>query len=245
MSIEIISTGESSLLLPQINHQLIKLVKPEWFEIDFWQQQNAVTGQSKGRHITWFIGNQDDEWVLRHYYRGGFMAKLTKDKFWFRSLEQTRSYQELSLLSQMFQQGLPVPKPIVGQVIRSGFFYRSDIIIEKIPHTKTVAQYLNSSAMPEALWHILGGMIAKFHQAGIFHSDLNIHNILINQQEDFWLIDFDKCESRSVKRSWQQANLARLKRSFVKEVQLGRINHFAQQQWQWLLYGYRQFQHKK
>ena len=73
----------------------------------------------------------------------------------------------------------------------------------------------------------------------ICHTDLNAHNILVQQLENgqkCWLIDFDKCGQKSGD-SWKQGNLERLHRSFVKEV--GRMNiQFNEENWAELLKGY-------
>ena len=58
--------------------------------------------------------------------------------------------------------------------------------------------------------------IAKMHRANVNHTDLNIHNILIDDQDKVWIIDFDKCCQQS-DGDWKQSNLDRLKRSFLKE----------------------------
>lgn len=243
LSIDITTNHKASILLPQINHHLSHLVRPEWFDIDHWQRQNAVTGQSRGRNITWFIGEKDNEWVLRHYYRGGIIADLLKDKYLFTGIENTRCYREMALLEQMYRQGLPVPKPVAGRILRHGLFYRADILIEKIHHSHDLVQHLKSEPISEAGWLAIGALTAKFHQSGIFHSDLNAHNILIDKNFKFWLIDFDKCENRVPQKSWQQANLERLKRSFNKEKNLHDSFHFSSQQWQWLMQGYQHFFH--
>jgi 3-deoxy-D-manno-octulosonic acid kinase len=234
---------QSYLLLPDINHNLSGLIKPQWFDIAFWQQQNAVTGSSVGRNTTWFIGHQDDEWVLRHYYRGGLIGKWLKDRYCFSQLKKTRCYAELLLLEQMYQQGLKVPKPIAGYVVRQGLFYRADLLIEKIPHSQDLVQYLKHNQLSEFHWHNLGAMIAKFHEAGIYHSDLNAHNILINNNDEFYLIDFDKCDQRSVDKTWQQQNLTRLLRSFKKEDGLHANFNFEAKHWHWFSQGYQNFHH--
>ncbi|TQV77540.1 3-deoxy-D-manno-octulosonic acid kinase [Aliikangiella marina] len=232
---------ENSILLPKFNHHLSQLVSVDWFDIDTWKLKGAVTGQSKGRNITWFIGHQEGEWVLRHYYRGGLVAKLSKDEYFFTSLENTRCYAELVLLETMFQQGLPVPKPIAGRVTRSGFFYRNDILIEKIPNAQDLVARLQSEKLSEAGWHAIGSLIAKFHLAGIYHSDLNAHNILIDSEFKFWLIDFDKCCKKVPQKKWQLANLRRLKRSFEKESLIHEKFYFDDKSWRWLLQSYNQF----
>ncbi|TQV81423.1 3-deoxy-D-manno-octulosonic acid kinase [Aliikangiella coralliicola] len=241
MPISIIKQENNLLLLPEINQQFSKMLKSDWFDINFWQHQDAVTGQSRGRNITWFVGHQDDEWVLRHYYRGGMVAKLLGDKYLFSDIKNTRCYRELLLLEQMFLQGLPVPKPIAARVTTQNIFYRADLLIEKIPHAEDLVQKLTKENIAEAIWHSIGSMIAKFHEAGIFHSDLNAHNILLDNNNKVWLIDFDKCEQRTVAYSWQQANLQRLQRSLVKEKGLHRNFAFDDQCWRWLIGGYEYF----
>ena len=52
--------------------------------------------------------------------------------------------------------------------------------------------------------------------SGVNHTDLNIHNILIDDKDKVWIIDFDKCHQASEGR-WRELNLERLKRSFLKE----------------------------
>jgi 3-deoxy-D-manno-octulosonic acid kinase len=61
----------------------------------------------------------------------------------------------------------------------------------------------------------VGAEIARFHAHGVYHADLNAHNILLTDAS-VWLIDFDRGELRHPARAWQQANLARLKRSLLK-----------------------------
>jgi len=241
LSIEIKTSNQTSLLLPAINQQLSQLIKKNWFDIDYWKLQKAVTGQSRGRNVTWFIGHKHGEWVLRHYYRGGMVAQFIKDKYLFSGITKTRCYRELVLLEQMYQQGLPVPKPIAARVQRKGLFYRADILIEKIPAAKDLVELLKSESLSEAGWHAIGALVAKFHLAGIYHSDLNAHNILRDNNHQFWLIDFDRCEQRPLDEEWQKANLARLKRSFNKEKSIQPQFHFDSQNWHWLLKGYQSF----
>ena len=80
-------------------------------------------------------------------------------------------------------------------------------------------------------------MIRRFHAAGIDHTDLNIHNILLDDAGQSWLIDFDKC-SRRAAGDWQQANLARLQRSLRKEKGKQPSLHWDESHWAMLLSGY-------
>ncbi|MGX5201228.1 3-deoxy-D-manno-octulosonic acid kinase [Aliikangiella sp. IMCC44632] len=238
MSIIVKTTATHQLLLTDINPDLNQVAKPEWFQIDYWRQINAVKGQSKGRNTTWFVGHADETWVLRHYYRGGMVANLSSDKFIYFGQTNSRVYQELQLLETMYLSGLPVPKPVAGLITRHGISYQADLLMQQIADAQDLVAILTQQAMAEAQWRNIGVMLAQFHQNGIYHSDLNAHNILMDQQNKAWLIDFDKCQRRPVARQWQAANLARLKRSFMKESQLYDSFYFDEQAWHWLVQAY-------
>ncbi len=193
-----------------------------YFHPGFWQQQGLITGQSKGRNTVWFIRQQNGkETVLRHYYRGGLVGKLNKDKFWPEPAAQSRAMAEFSLLWQMRLWGLPVPRPCAALYQKHGFSYSADILIERIPGTTDLAHLLQQRPLTNAEWQQLGALIASFHQHQVYHSDLNCHNILLDSQGQFWLIDFDKCAIRTAAdfpdQSWKTQNLQRLLRSLNKE----------------------------
>ncbi len=212
----------------------------DWLNPEFWQQENAVVGQSKGRNTVWFVSDGHREFVLRHYYRGGLPGRLLTDQFIFTGIENTRSIAEFNLLLQMDVQNLPVPKPVAAMVCRSGMIYRASILIERIAGAQDVFQMLCSSALNAASWYQIGAMIGAFHRAGIYHSDLNCHNILWQETKGEgkpWLIDFDRCEVRQGHK-WKSENIARLKRSLEKEQRLQPEFYWQESDWQTLLQGY-------
>ena len=93
--------------------------------------------------------------------------------------------------------------------------------------------------MSDAAWRRIGGLIRRLHDLQICHTDLNAHNILVQQfeaQEKYWLLDFDKCGQKSGD-FWKAQNLARLKRSFLKETERMGIR-FTEENWTMLLQGY-------
>ncbi|MDO6775170.1 3-deoxy-D-manno-octulosonic acid kinase [Shewanella sp. 3_MG-2023] len=218
---------------------LAQQLTPTQFQADYWQQQNAIIGQSKGRFTTWFVENNHQRWVLRHYWRGGLMAKLSDDAYVFTGISRTRAIAELALLEKLFDEGFPVPRPIAANVERFGIWYRADLIIELIDGAKDLVAYLSTAAMSDSQWQQLGALIAKFHNRGVYHADLNAKNILLAEAQ-FYLIDFDRGVIKTPAKQWQQANLSRLLRSFYKEqAKLSTLN-FNESNWQQLLYGYQQ-----
>ncbi len=226
------------LLFPESSRHLTQLIQPEWFTVEYWKVSNGITGKSHGRHITWFIEYEQDEWVLRHYYRGGMIARLSNDSYLYTGIKNTRAFQELYLLDQMHRQGLPVPQPIAARITRQKLVYRADLLMQKIPNGHDLVALLLKEPLREAEWRSIGAMIAKFHSSGIYHSDLNSHNILLDKDNEPWLIDFDKCEKRRPEEQWQHANLTRLKRSLNKEKNKNSDLHFDATNWHWLLQSY-------
>lgn len=220
------------------------LITADWFEPHFWGSQHKITGSSKGRFTTYFIDYTDvngatKNMVLRHYYRGGLVRHISKDKFIFTGIERTRCYYELDMLAKMTALGLPVPIPVAARVQRHGFSLCSkDILIETIAGAKDGFHHLIDQPIAASTWFEIGKTIKRFHNENVFHSDLNIHNILIDNQQAVYLIDFDNCEFRPKDDKWPQQNLARLHRSLLKEQGLHEVFHFGDNDWQALLDGY-------
>ena len=207
------------------------------FNSSYWKTENKVIGSSVGRNQAWFIAHQNQKMVLRHYYRGGLIGKLIKDRFLHQAASHSRAFQEFKLLTWMRTQGLPVPRACGARYQSSGLFYRADILVELIPDSQDLYRFLCHQPLNTEIWARIGSMIAQFHRTGVFHSDLNCHNILLDKHNQAWLIDFDKCERR-LKGKWPAANLARLKRSLDKEKDQNNLFHFDTADWQAFMKGY-------
>lgn len=205
-----------------------------------FEKSDRLLGFSKGRGITWFLNTSPElgvNTVLRHYRRGGLFGKIVKDRYVFNGIEKTRAYQEFSLLEKMRAWGLPVPRPIAIQIKKGIFCYRADIMLEKVENTRDLSQILQKENLTNEQYQQIGKLIRQLHDHQVHHTDLNIHNILLDASGRFWLIDFDKCYIDSENNGWKQNNLARLLRSFHKEQ--GRLNiKFSEQDWENLLKGY-------
>ncbi|MEF1308634.1 3-deoxy-D-manno-octulosonic acid kinase [Vibrio mytili] len=187
------------------------------FDIDYWQREGAVVGSATGRGTTWFVQLKGMQAALRHYRRGGLFGKLVKDNYWFSGWEKTRSAQEFQLLLTLTKAGVNVPKPIAARAVKMGLTYQADLLSERIPHAKDLVDILQEQSLSAKMYERIGEEIAKMHNAGVNHTDLNIHNILIDADDTVWIIDFDKC-AQTPGSSWRQSNLDRLHRSFQKEL---------------------------
>ncbi|MBT0586754.1 3-deoxy-D-manno-octulosonic acid kinase [Alteromonas oceanisediminis] len=217
-------------------HQLSEPT-PRWFEPHHLPHEFTITGSATGRGTTWFLAVNNTQLVLRHYQRGGLISRLSRDTFMLFSMPMTRPVRELRLLAQLQDWHLPAPQPIAGRVIRNGLVWRGDLLTVKIPGASDVHSLLLSRSLSIMEWRHIGATIRRFHNRQVFHHDLNIHNIMLDDEGQAWLIDFDKCGVRNGQR-WKKANLARLKRSLDKESVCNPNYHFTSDNWQAILDGY-------
>ncbi|CAH1543696.1 3-deoxy-D-manno-octulosonic acid kinase [Vibrio jasicida] len=208
------------------------------FDINYWRSCNAIVGSASGRGTTWFIKLQSTIVALRHYHRGGLFGKIVRDQYLFLGLERTRSYAELALLQKLRGAGVNVPRPIAAKVEQTSLFYRADLLSEKISEASDLVDKLQVERLSSDDYQKIGLEIRKMHDVGVNHTDLNIHNILLDSEGKVWIIDFDKCKQQSGSQ-WKERNLDRLLRSFRKELGKREI-HWSEGDFESLMLGYNQ-----
>ena len=181
--------------------------------------------------------------VLKHYFRGGAVATLLKDRYLGFNIENSRAFKEWRLLKKMFYLGLPVPQAVAAHVEKALFSYRADLITEEIKDSKTLADVLSENSIDAEHWKNIGACIKLFHQNNVYHADLNARNILLvgtlPDAGDIYLIDFDNSAFRLDLNTWKMANLARLKRSLLKFRKKQENFNFDENNWSALLAGYK------
>jgi len=207
----------------QLSQPLIRIqlhpLQPDLFHQAYWRERNLIVGEAPGRGSSFFLKASDSEqWVLRPYRRGGLIAKLSEKRYLWLGEERTRAFRELRLTAALYNQGLPVPRPIACCVHRYGPTYEAALITVRIPGARALADLLAAGEANDALLQRVGTMIKRFHQAGLDHVDLNARNILVDPHGEPWLIDLDRCRLRPPG-TWQEGNLARLERSINKFTQ--------------------------
>lgn len=192
---------------------------PQHFEPDHWRNHGLVLGEAPGRGNSVFVDPtglaSDSAWVLRPYLRGGMAARVSHRHYLWTGLERTRAFREMRLLTDLYQQGLPVPRPVGACVTRSRLAWTGALITVRIPQARTLADVVMEHGTDTALLERVGHVIRHFHEAGLDHVDLNARNLLVDADGKVWMIDLDRCRLRSPGR-WQSANLARLGRSLAR-----------------------------
>ena len=159
-----------------------------------WPQAAPVTGalRSAGRGNTMIVSHGDQEFVLRHYVRGGLPGRIVRDSYIWRGERQTRPFSEWYLLAKLVRMGLPVPHPAAARYVRSGLIYRADLLTVRIPGIRSLADRISEAPGSPVFWTGLGRGIRKFHDAGVFHADLNAYNVQVDRLDRLFLLDFDR-----------------------------------------------------
>lgn len=210
------------------------------FDADYLQQQKLVTGTAEGRGTVYFFKLNELDVVLRHYKRGGMVAKINDDKFLYTGIENSRCHKELRVLQLLCEANINVPEPIAGRIVKKGPFYTADIITRVIANATELHEVLQNKAVHAKTWQNIGNEIRKMHDAQICHHDINVKNILLVKNDDtnrVHLLDFDKCEFQKGNH-WKASNLERLERSLNKQVAKCAKYYYEPGDWEALKEGY-------
>lgn len=219
------------------DRQLVDNPSAGLFSPEFLCHKNAASAIASGRGEAFFFHYQGQEWVLRHYRRGGLISRFNSDTYFGFKPETSRAWQEFQLLAQMSSMGLPVPRPVAARAIMNNGIYTADLITVRIPDSSPLGEVLQRRPIKQRLWFEIGACLRHFHDCGVYHADLNAQNILIDHENKVYLIDFDRC---SIKKStwWKKFNLARLKRSLDKFLSNSTQFNYHPADWDSLCNGY-------
>ncbi len=221
------------------DRSIITEISEEHFSATGWEHSEPVTGSlgSSGRGNTMFVGHVPRQFVLRHYVRGGLIGKLIHDTYLWTGESQSRPFAEWRMLAKMAESGLRVPRPAAARYRRVGPFYTADLITVRIPDVWPLSVQLQERSFDALFWQSVGDAIARFHADGVYHADMNAHNLQIDADGKLWMLDFDRGRLLAPG-PWQQQTLSRLHRSLEKIKTFDPNIHYSQENWEQLLEGY-------
>ncbi len=179
--------------------------------------------------------------VLRSYLRGGWPARLSRDRYLFTGFHRSRPLLEAKVLEKLVRMGMPVPQPLAAQCVRDGLSYTGALLTRRIMPASSLADLLENGVVSELCWFRTGQCIRKFHAVGLVHPDLNARNILISHADGenaiVYLVDFDRAFFRAHATRLFSSNLQRLRRSLLKLWPAGLANQLDAC-WNQLMHGY-------
>jgi len=178
----------------------------------------AATGRGSVKRLCTPSGNL----LLRRYRRGGLLAGFNKDSY----LTPSRAIREINVSRQAAARKVPVPL-VAGAIIDSKPPFRQLLLatqeiadaIDLHQYAVRLARGTDANAQP-AVVEATARAVRKMHDAGLFHADLQLKNILVrhtSENIEVFFIDLDKSAIRnSLPERLRAANLRRLNRSAVK-----------------------------
>ena len=217
MAIRLIELNNSSILLDEdytVNE------RDDVFSALDSSNESMIRVKQAGRGSVSYFTHAEKSMVHKHYLRGGLVSKLIFDRYLWLNVELTRSFVEFRALEEMSQLGLPVPRPIAARVKRRGVSYTADLITEKLDNTKTLGDCLYDQSFTEQIFSTIGETIKDFHATGCYHPDLNVENILIDESQKVFLLDFDRWKRKEESKRIGITNIKRLESSIRKRLGL-------------------------
>ncbi len=210
-----------------------------------WFESAAATEASidlpdiaSGRVAVRFFHLYGIELVLKQYIRGGFITHFSHNHYLYLGEWAVRSFSEWYLLDSLFRRKLPVPRPVAARYRREGRVYTAELITVSCRPAKPLSRLLTQRSLAVEEWLLIGSTIKSFHRAGVYHADLNAHNILLNTNKQCFLIDFDRGARRRMAHYWHIQMLNRLHQSLRKLNRTVKGFHFGTKDWKNLMRGY-------
>jgi 3-deoxy-D-manno-octulosonic acid kinase len=180
----------------------------------------AAASGARGRTRTAVVALPGGERLqLRPVHHGGLLGSLWGD--WL--LGPGRPLRELRVNATLRARGAPVPRPVLVVARRRGPLWSAVVGTLHEPDTCDGAALLASAPTPARLGAAIEAAaraVRRFHDAGGWHADLHVGNLLFREQEgcrEALVIDLDKARAGAPPDARRRLHeLMRLYRSVVK-----------------------------
>jgi 3-deoxy-D-manno-octulosonic acid kinase len=226
-SFSLIKKGKVSLLLKEEYKDLLLDQGIDDLKT-FIKKTSQTSHYLKGRTPHPSIPLEDGKrMVLRQYSHGGLLRTITGNLYFFGA----RSFRELTLTEEVQSCGIPTISSIGAIHHRILFpFYQAYFLSLEVPHAMDLIQYFQeigahpsreNLSLKRKTIRSVGLLIRQLHQAGFFHGDLQLKNILV-AGDQLLLIDFDRSYRKTTLSVQERMkNLLRFNRSVEKWKRLG------------------------
>ena len=128
--------------------------------------------------------------VIKYYRRGGAIRYLMKKRYV--KCGKTRCEIEYELLQKVRSLGINAPEP-VAFAYRGRLFYQCWLVTREIQDHQTLVQISRSNAeLARMAMKAVVKQVSMLIQNNILHADLHPGNVIVDNQNQVYLLDFDK-----------------------------------------------------
>ncbi len=221
----IIKTGDATIIAKEY---LPENIIPASGQIG---RPSSMTGRGNMRML-------GDDMIVRELVHGGFFGNITGRRF----LGTSRSIRELKISNYLIENGIRTPEIPAVRFVRSGIFYSIDIVTRLVPNSIDLLTWLENFRLGQkgevlrfaqnnwqdnlftTIFHETGSLVRRMHDLGVWHADLHLKNILLDEHLNPWILDLDKAWRLPVLPGYlRQMNLKRFFRSCRKWTGKGMI----------------------
>jgi len=148
--------------------------------------------------------------VVKNYTRGGIIRHFNRQTYM--KFSRYRCQSEYELLLFLDRLGVSVPQPIAF-AYQGRLFYHAWLVTREIHNSSTLVEF--SKQNPEktrTIMNDLSRQLAILVENQIHHVDLHPGNVLVDNQDNLFIIDFDKARTTP-------QNRYKLKKKYIRRWQ--------------------------
>jgi Ser/Thr protein kinase RdoA (MazF antagonist) len=134
--------------------------------------------------------------AVRKYRHGGLFRAFTGPFF----LDAGRVTSEAEIMLYLRQKGVAVPAPFAAVIERLFVVRRLYLVSLFQENAVTLLDYLRACTRMERARAIVGlaGLLRGLEQAGVYHRDLHLKNVLVTREKRLILLDFDRAVRKTL-----------------------------------------------
>ena len=128
--------------------------------------------------------------AVKFYHRGGIVRHFIKNRYF--KCGKTRGQREYELLQKVRRFGISAPEPIAF-AYRGRLVYQAWLVTREIKQHQTLAQIsLSNENLASILMKEVVKQISMLIKNNILHVDLHPGNIIVDKENQIYMLDFDK-----------------------------------------------------
>ena len=176
----------------------------------------------RGRGGIKVIETEGQKLAVRAYRHGGLFRRLTGPFF----LNAGRATSEAEIMLYLRERGFPAAAPFAAVIEKLFIFRRLYLITLFEEDAAALLDYLQTCKERERMRVAvrLAELLWGLHQAGVYHRDLHLRNVLVTRENRLILLDFDRAAKKPLTPDDVESMVRRLGRFTGKMEKQGRLS---------------------